>query len=468
MERLSGFKAISLLVISLFIVLFGIIATNAPTAIVLMTAGSTVIALSMIWGIKWVDIEQDLLDNLRAMFIPILILLSVGMLIGSWMMAGTIPVLIYYGLHILEPSFFLIVTAIICSLMSVMAGTSWGTIGTLGVAFMAVSAGLGIPPAYTAGAIVVGAMFGDKLSPLSDTTVMASGVTNVNIIDHIKHMLYTTIPGYIISLGLYFVLGLQFGNRTINKQDIDAIVSTLDQTFQLNPVLLLPPVLILVLIFKKNPTLPVFGAGIFLGCLFAVLFQGYSLQQIATVLNDGYTASTGVKMVDGMLQQGGLSSMYDTTALLIAAAVFGSPLRTAGVFHTIIQKVTLVAKKGKTMMASALSIHGLFFMATGSYYVTFAVLGPMLAPLFDKHGLHRKNLSRTMEDTGTTLSPMIPWGVTGAFIVGTLDVATFDYILYAPMTYLAIVFAFFYIFSGIGIAKVNKMEKEEETEHQVI
>ncbi|TCP28886.1 NhaC family Na+:H+ antiporter [Scopulibacillus darangshiensis] len=458
-KSLSGLKAAVLLMISFFIVLFGIILTKAPTPIVLMAAGAVVIALSLIWGVKWEDIEKDLLDSLRSMFIPILILLSVGMLIGAWMISGTIPVMIYYGLLILKPSFFLIVTAIVCSIMSVMAGTSWGTIGTLGVAFMAVSAGLGIPPAYTAGAIVVGAMFGDKMSPLSDTTVMASGVINVKIVDHIKHMLYTTIPGYLISLLLYSVLGFQFGSQTLNTEKVAVILSTLGQTFNLNPVIMLPPIVVLFLIFRRKPVLPVFGVGIFMGCLLALLFQDRSMLQIAEALNSGYTDSTNIPMVDDMLHQGGLSGMLDTMVLLIAAAIFGSPLRTAGVFQTIVETVTRFARQAKTMMTSALSLHAIFFMVTGSYYVTFAVLGPILAPLYDRHKLDRKNLSRTMEDTGTTFAPIIPWGVTGAYIAGTLNTPTVDYILFAPMTYLGIVFAVIYIFTGIGIAKTETTSK---------
>ncbi|HEY9577226.1 MAG TPA: Na+/H+ antiporter NhaC [Pseudobacillus sp.] len=464
-QTLSAKKAITLLVVSILILFGGIVFIKAPSTIVLIASGIAAITLSLLWGIKWDKIEKDIIENLRAMLIPILILLSVGMLIGAWMLSGTIPIIVYYGMTFLNPSIFLLVTALACAFMSVMAGTSWGTIGTVGVALMGVSAGLGIPLHYTAGAIVVGAIFGDKLSPLSDSTVMTSAVTDVNLVEHIRHLLYTTIPGFVISLILYFVLGFQFDGQSVNKENVNMILSTLDAHFNLNPILFLPPVVVLVLIYMRKPTLPVFGVGILLGCVISIIFQGRGILDIANVLNEGFTHATKVEVVDQILQRGGLSSMLETVALLIAAAVFGSPLQTAGVVGIILDGIKKLAKQSKSMMLSCLTLHGLFFTITGSYYVSYAVLGPMLKTLYDKYGLHRKNLSRTMEDTGTAFAPMIPWSVTGAFIVNTLGVPVKDYILYSPMVYLGVVFALIYIFTGYGIAKAvpdGKLDAKQE------
>lgn len=453
-ETLSPLKAITLIAVSIAIVFGGIIFIDAESTIVLLAAGTALIILSLLWGVKWENIEKDLMDNLRAMFIPILILLAVGLMIGVWMLAGTIPIIVYYGLLLIQPSVFLFVACLACALMSVMAGTSWGTIGTIGVAFMGVSVGLDIPLQYTAGAVVVGALFGDKMSPLSDTTVMAAAVTDVNLVDHIKHMLYTTVPGLVISLILFLFLGFRFSGQVEDGQ-ITNILSTLEANFNLNPLLLLPPFVILYLIYRKKPTLPVFGVGILLGALLAGIFQGNGLSEIAIALNDGYTASTGVEVVDSMLQRGGLSSMLGTVALLIAAAIFGSPLRTAGVIDVILTGIQKLVKTGKGIMLSSLSLHTFLFIITGSYYVTFAVLGPMMKSMYDQYGLHRKNFSRTLEDSGTALAPLIPWSVTGAFIAGTLGVPTLQYAPFAPMLYLGIVFAIIYIFTGFGIAKAE-------------
>ncbi|PSL40734.1 transporter (NhaC family) [Planomicrobium soli] len=458
---LAPWKAVTLIAVSIAIIFGGIIFIDAESTIVLLAAGTALIILSLLWGIKWDAIEKDLMENLRAMFTPILILLAVGLMIGIWMLAGTIPVIVYYGLLLIKPSVFLFVACLACALMSVMAGTSWGTIGTIGVAFMGVSVGLDIPLQYTAGAVVVGALFGDKMSPLSDTTVMAAAVTDVKLVDHIKHMLYTTVPGLVISLILFLFLGFRVSGQVENEQ-ITSILNTLETNFNLNPLLLLPPFVILFLIYKNKPTLPVFGVGILLGALLAIIFQGNGLAEIAVALNDGYTASTGVEVVDRMLQRGGLSSMLGTVALLIAAAIFGSPLRTAGVIDVILNGIQRVVKTGKGIMLSSLSLHSFLFIITGSYYVTFAVLGPMMKSMYDQYGLHRKNFSRTLEDTGTALAPLIPWSVTGAFIAGTLGVPTLQYAPFAPMLYLGIVFAIIYILTGFGIAKVDSPATEKE------
>lgn len=395
------------------------------------------------------------MDSLRSMLPSILILLAVGMLVGSWILAGTVPVMMYYGLKILTPSTFLVAAALICGLMSVMVGTSWGTISTVGVALMGVSVGLGIPLNYTAGAVVVGAIFGDKLSPLSDTTIMASAVSDVDIVEHIKYMLFTTLPGYIISLILYFIIGSRFSGGTIEGGNLELILNTLQSNFNLNPVLLLPPVAVLFLIYKRKPTLPVFAIGITLGGALAMIFQGSSILSVAGALNTGFTTSTGVDLVDTMLLRGGLRSMLGTVALLIAAGVFGSPLRTSGVIQTLLDKITSSVKNGKGMSAAIYLLHGGLFSITGSYYVTFAVLAPMVRPLYDKFGLHRKNLSRTLEDTGTAFAPIVPWSVTGAFIASTLDVETVKYIAFAPMTYIGIILGLVYAITGFKVAKTD-------------
>lgn len=465
-SKLNMSKSIILLTISVAIVLCGVVFVKAPSTIVLMTAGAVAMTLSVIWGIKWEDIQNDLIDNLRSMLLSILILLAVGMLVGVWILSGTVPVMVYYGLKVLSPSIFLFAAALICAVMSVMTGTSWGTLSTAGIALMGVSAGLGIPLHYTAGAVVVGSIFGDKLSPLSDTTVLASCVAEVDILDHVKHMLYTTIPGFVISLILYLVIGFNYRDGVVNGEVYNTILSTLEKQFNLNPIMFLPPVVVLYLISKRKPTLPVFGIGILLGAVLAMIFQGSSLLAIANSLNKGFTTISGVKIVDSMLIRGGLSSMLGTVALLIAAAVFGSPLRTSGVIQNLLDGVQRLAKSGKTIMASSLILHAFMFMITGSYYVTFSVLGPMIKPLFGEYGLHGKNLSRTLEDTGTAFAPIVPWSVTGAFIATTLNIPTAQYILYAPMTYLGIVFALFYIFTGIGIAKADNVitiSAKEET-----
>ncbi len=466
-SALSAIKTLIFALVAIAIVIGGIVVIKAPTSIVLMTGGAAIIFLSLIWGIKWQDIERDIMKNIGHMLLPILILLAVGMLIGSWILSGTIPFFVYYGLVLLKPSIFLFAVCLICAIMTLMCGSSWATIGTIGVAFMGISMGLEVPLYYTAAAVVVGAIFGDKVSPLSDSTILASSIVDVDLMEHVKHLLYTTVPGLVISLVLYLVIGLQFKNVTANSETISIIQNTILDHFNLNPIVLIPPIAVLILISRGLPALPVYGIGIFLGCLIAGFLQKQSLLDIAGALNSGYTLDTRVDIVNQIVQQGGLSSMLSTVAILIAAAVFGAPLQTAGVVDVLLDKIKQFATTSRSMMTSCLTMHAGLFTIIGSYYVTYSVLGPMLKPLYTDYGMHRKNLSRTLEDTGTALAPMIPWSVTGAFIASTLQVPTGQFILFAPMVYLGIVFALIYIYTGFGIAKINIDSSEKSAKQEV-
>ncbi|MEL7647660.1 MAG: Na+/H+ antiporter NhaC [Sedimentibacter sp.] len=456
-QKNSVFRAYVLLILAIVSIIGGLKVLKAPTTITLLTGGILVSIVSVLWGTKWETIEKSLFESVGLMAIGIYITLAIGLLVGSWILSGTVPVMIYYGLKLLSPSIFLFMTCIICSLMSLMTGSSWGTIGTVGIALMGVSQGLGIPMQYTAGAIVVGAMFGDKLSPLSDTTIMAPALSGVDIIEHIKHMLYTTVPGYVISLILFIILGMQYKTGgDITNSNAQEILSTLQNSFNLNPLLLLPPVVVLFLIYKKVPSLPVFGIGIILGCICAGVFQGSSLSEMTTVLNAGFKSESGVKLVDSMLSRGGMTSTLGTVAIILSAAVFGAPLKAAGVLQVLVNSLSESTKSWKAIMVGSYITNLIFISITTSYYVCFTVLGPIMQPIFDKFNIPRKNLSRMLEDTGTALCWIIPWGMSGIFASGILGVPVLEYAIYAPTTYLGIVFAFIYIFTGFGIGKLEE------------
>lgn len=452
-KQVSAIQAILILIISILIIILGIKVVKAPTSITLLFGGIVTIIISLFCGIKYPDIQNDIVKTITTMAIPILIVLSVGILVGSWMISGTVPLMIYYGMKVLTPETFLVMVCIICTLMSVMAGTSWGTVSTVGVAFMGVAVGLDVSLPLTAGAVVSGAIFGDKLSPLSDSTVLSSAVCDVTLIDTVKHSLKTTLPAFIVSLIFYYFIGINQGTGSIGGENYDLILRTLDSGFKLSPILLFSPILVLVLIIRKNPTIPVFVIGIISGVLIAVFYQGESLTSVASALANGYTTKTNIAIVDKMLVRGGLNSMLGTVALLIASAVFGSPLRTSGIVDILLNKILVVAKTAKAMMVSVFFLHSLFFTITGSYYVTYSVLGPMVKDLFDSYGLKRVNLSRILLDTGTGLAPIVPWSVTGVFIATTLGVNTVDFIIYAPVTYLSIVISLIYILTGFTIEK---------------
>ena len=324
-KRVSFGQAVILLVIAIAVIIIVKAWLAADTSVSLLCAAAPVCALAMIWGVKWDDIETEIKENFKSMCSPVMILMCVGMLVGTWTISGTIPSLVYYGMQFISPGIFLVVTCLIGALMSIMTGTSWGTISTAGVALMGVSIGLGIPPAYTAGAITTGALFGDKLSPLSDTTVMSSAVCDVDIVDHIKYLLWTTVPSLVVSLVLYAILGLNHTGSTIESAEYDIILSTLDSTFNINPIMLIPPVVVIALIVLKKPTVPTFFSGILVAMVLAWVFQGASFMDVINAMASGYAEPTGVEIVDTLVIRGGLNSMLGTIVMVLAAGVFGGP-----------------------------------------------------------------------------------------------------------------------------------------------
>ena len=356
-KKLSVRQSTFLLVLAVFIVLAGIVVLKAKPVVCLVAAGMSVSLLGMAFGIRWEDIEEDMKETVKRIAVAVLILLFVGLMVGSWMISGTVPFMMYYGLKFLPPSLFLVFTILLCALMSIMTGTSWGTMSTLGIALMGVSAGLGIPLPYTAGCVITGAIFGDKLSPLSDTTILAPAMSGVPIMEHIKSMLFTTIPSLLVGIVMAFILGLQFHSGTVDGEQYRIIMDTLNQNFNMNPLLLLPPVVVLFLIFRQKPTLPVFAIGIFLGVILAVVIQGQSLADTAAALYAGFTRDTGVDIVNSMVQRGGATSMYDSIGLIIGAAVFGAPLQTLGITNVLLDAITQVAKTSRLLLLLSYLVH---------------------------------------------------------------------------------------------------------------
>ena len=297
------------------------------------------------------------------------------LLVGTWMASGTVPVMIYYGMKVLTPGLFLPVVCILCTLMSTMAGTSWGTLATVGVACMGAAQGLGVPLPAAAGAVCTGAFFGDKVSPLSDSPVITATVCEVPLMDGIRHALISTGPAYLISLVFYFVYGLRYSGGSVGGEVYEDILSTVSAEFWLSPVLLLPVLVVVVLILMKKPTIPTFIAGIAAGAVMAMLCQSVSLHDILTVMYSGFSADTGSDVVNSMLNRGGFTSMLSTIGLLIAAGIFGAPLRTAGVMDVLLAFVERIAKTSRSMSLGVLILHAVFFTITGAYYVSYPVVG---------------------------------------------------------------------------------------------
>lgn len=455
-------QAVAMLLVGVAIIIIGLLVLKVNNRIVLSIDGVIMCLMACCFGIKYDDLQNGIKETISSMVVAMLILLAVGLLVGTWMLSGTVPLMIYYGIKLITPALFLPVVCLLCTFMATLVGTSWGTLATVGVACMGVAQGLGVPEAAAAGAICVGAFFGDKVSPLSDSPIITATVSEVSLMEGIKHSLISTGPAYIISLIFFIIYGLRFSGGALGGEVYGDILTTVSQTFNLNILLLLPVVIVIVLIVMKKPTLPTFMAGIFAGGLLAILLQGASLADVLNAMYGGYLGESGSEVVDSMLNRGGFASMLSTLSILISASIFGAPLRTAGVVDILIDFVKKFAKNSKRMSLGVLILHSIFFTITGAYYVSYPVIGGMVKDLYPKYGLDKKNLMRTLLDTGTGFAPLVPWSSTGSYTAITLGVSNMAFLPYAPMLWLSIIFSIIYSVTGIGMAKL-KADSNEET-----
>ena len=445
-----------MLLVGIAVIIAGLLVMKLNNRSVLALDGVIMCLMAWCFGIPYAELQQGIKDTVSSMIVAILILLSVGVLVGVWMASGTVPVMIYYGMKVLTPGLFLPVVCILCTLMSTMAGTSWGTLATVGVACMGVAQGLGVPLPAAAGAVCTGAFFGDKVSPLSDSPVITATVCDVPRLEGIRHALLSPGPAYLISLVFFFIYGLRYADGTVGGEVYEDILSTVSGSFWLSPVLLIPVVVVVALILLKKPTIPTFVAGIAAGALLAMVCQGMGLRDILTVMYSGYSVDSGSEVVNSMLNRGGFTSMLSTIGLLIAAGIFGAPLRTAGVVDVLLVFVRKIAKTSRSMSLGVLLLHAVFFSITGACYVSYPVVGGMVKDLYPEYHLDRKNLMRTLLDTGTGLAPMVSWSTTGSYTATTLGVGNLAFLPYAPMLWLSIVFSIIFAVTGIATAKAKE------------
>lgn len=414
--------------------------------------------ISLILGNKWKDVETGFINTIQMSMQAILILMIVGALVGCWILSGTVPTMIYYGLKILSPAIFLVATCIICAIVSLATGSSWTTAGTVGIALIGVGVGLGIPTPQIAGAIISGAYFGDKMSPLSDTTNLAPAMAGTNLFIHIRHMFYTVTPSIIIALIVFAILGFKYAGKPLDVAQLNEIFAGLEASGSLNPILLLPPVLVIVLVVKKMPAIPGLLCGIAAGAILAVLVQGANFGDIVNVLNDGYTSETGVLMVDELLTRGGVQGMMYTVSLIMCAMVFGGIMEQSGMLGTLAESLLRFAKgTGSLVFVTILSCF-LVNLLAADQYLSIVIPGRMYKDEFAKRRLHPKNLSRCLEDCGTLTSPFIPWNTCGAYMSTTLGVSCLAYAPYCVLNYVNPIISIIYGFTGFSMEKLKPEE----------
>lgn len=455
--------------LALSVTLFGDSSSAGPNQIVLIMGAAIASIIAVRNGHAWADIQAAMVAGIGTAMGAILILLSVGALIGTWMMAGTVPSMIYYGLELMNPHVFYAATCLICSIASLSIGSSWTVAGTLGVGLIGVAMGLGLSPEITAGAVVSGAYFGDKMSPLSDTTNLAPAVVGTDLFTHIRHMAWTTTPSFIIALILFVIVGLGTDVDTDNA-NLAQTMDTLGNTFRITPLALLPLVAVFILAFRKFPPLPTILFGAFFGGVMAVILQpdvvlafanspdtGAALgfaKGVWMALADGYVSTTGIEDVDSLLSRGGMSSMLTTIWLIISALAFGAVLEHAGMLERLIRAALKRAKSTGSLIATVVCTCIGVNIIAADQYMAIVLPGKMYKAEFTRRNLDSRNLSRVIEDSGTLTSPLVPWNTCGAYMAATLGVATFAYLPFAFFNLINPLVSIVYGYTGFTIKRI--------------
>jgi len=453
--------------------IFGDGASSGPNQIGLMTAAAVACLIGLLRGQSWRELEKAIVDGIMLAMPACLILLMIGALIGSWMLAGTAPAIIHLGLGILDPAWFYPATMIVCALVSVSIGSSWTTAATVGLALIGIAQILGLSPAITAGAIISGAYFGDKMSPLSDSTNLAPAMVGVDLFVHIRHLFWTTTPSFILALILF--IWLSWGNENILSDggDIDTARDLLEQNYAMGLPAFLPLALLLGLSIKKVPALPTITLGAVAGCLVAALYQTEATRRFGdangllsegtalmkglwVALSNGYQASTGDTSLDELLSRGGMSSMLTTIWLIISAMCFGGAMEHTGLLSRIVLTALKgVRSTGSLIFTTVLTSIGMNIIAADQY-ISIVLPGRMYQMEFKRRKLAPENLSRTLEDAGTMTSALVPWNTCGAFMAATLGVPTFSYLPYAFLNLFNPVIAIIYGFLNFRMTPLDE------------
>lgn len=456
-ERKKPSLGLSLLPVVLTIIILAIALTLYGSDVhIPLLIGALIASLVAVFGLgyTWKEIEQGIVDSIGSTMQAILILSVVGSLIGSWIAGGIVPTLIYYGLQLLSPTFFLAASLILCSIVSLATGSSWTTAGTVGIALIGVAQGIGIPVPLAAGAIISGAYFGDKLSPMSDTTNLAPAMAGAELFDHIKHMLYSTSVSYGITLVAFLLIGFKYSGQQLDTAAINEILAAISSQYIISPLFILVPVIVIVSVSLKVPAIPGLMIGVGLGGVCTII-QGGNFGYVLETMQYGVVCESGHAMVDELFTRGGLQSMMWTISLIMSALTFGGVLEKTGMMETIANAMLNLAKStGSLILVTVVSC--LFInILCGDQYLAIALPGKMFKDAYHDRGLAPRNLSRALEDSGTVTSALIPWNTCGATMSGFLTVPTLSYLPYCFFNILSPIVSVIFGFTGITIMKLE-------------
>lgn len=467
--------AFLILLLTLNVKYFGDDTLSGSNQIALMLAATVAGLIASGLGHNWLDVRATVVKSIGSAMPSILILFLIGSLAGTWMVSGVVPMLIYYGLQILHPVIFLFAAVVICAIISLATGSSWSTVATIGIALLGIGTTLGFKEGVVAGAIISGAYFGDKMSPLSDTTNLAPAMAGTDLFTHIRYMALTTGPTIIITLIIFLIMGFTFDSGS-NSTNIEVVLEAIDNKFNVTPWLLLVPAFLIFIIIKKVPPLPALVAGTLAGALFAVIFQPDVIKEVANVsggyLKQSYisvmktmfgpvSVTTDHAAVNELLSTRGMAGMLNTIWLIVTAMVFGGVMEGAGMLLRITQTIMKVVHNAGSLVAATAGTC-LFFNTTASdQYLAIVVPGRMFAKTYRDMGYKPELLSRTLEDSGTVTSVLIPWNTCGATQSGVLGVSTFAYLPYA---FFNLISPLMTIFMAAFNIKIRRIKEGDDTE----
>ncbi len=440
---------ILIILLAINVIVFGSGATDGPNQIALIMAASVAGIISWRLGHSWEEIELSIVKSISSAMGAMLILLVIGSLSGTWLISGIVPAMIYYGLKILNPTIFLFAACIVCSIVSLATGSSWSTVATVGIALLGIGKTLGIHEGVIAGAIISGAYFGDKMSPLSDTTNLAPAMAGTDLFTHIRYMVITTVPTLTITLLIFFVWG--FTLDTSGVTNTASVLNSIDNAFDLNPLLFLVPAIVLFMIVRKVPAIPALLVGSLLGSICAIIFQPQIITQISGINNDpiksafvavmkAFAVSINIQtdntMISELLSSGGMAGMLNTIWLILGAMIFGGVMESCGMLKRIVEEIIKWAHSTGSLVASTAVTSIFFNLTAGDQYMAIAVPGRMFAETYRKRGYKPELLSRTLEDAGTVTSVLVPWNTCGATQSKVLGISTWAY---APYCFFCII-----------------------------
>lgn len=465
------------LLVSLSIVLFlvvcfvlQLIVAGSPDVHMTLILASVfaTIMLTVFNKTKFDVIEEGIIHGCKIATVSMMILMFIGVMIPAWIAAGTIPTLIFYGLKIISPSIFLVTATIVCAIATLCTGTSWGTAATFGVALMGIGGGLNVPPEMTAAAVICGAIFGDKLSPISDTVNLSAGTCEVNIFDHIKSVSTATIPGYIATLVVFAVLGTRFDSGKVHSQAVKEMLSVLGENFNLSPgyalISLLPMILVLIMAVKKVNALATIVTSAMVAMVIAVVLQGYSIIDMMGYMNYGFTIETGNVDVDKLMNRGGLQSMMWTVSIGYLGLSYGGILEKSGVLNTLLFSVQAITRSARNLIVTHVFAGFITIMLSASPYVSILIPGRMFIAGYERLGIKKTVASRTCEHSGICLDPLLPWSLGAVYFSGVLGVSPLKYAPYAVLLWLVPVIAVFYAITGIFVWKEDAAQPTEVEE----